>query len=100
MNQLRLCQIVIHILERIMKGMSLEFATTRVFELESKKEFPINRIMIENYLQSLKNGLKQNKEQYLKYTNTTPEQMKQEAKKAREEMPRAAYRQFEMKGYD
>jgi hypothetical protein len=40
--------------------MTLDFATTRIFELESKKEFPINRIMIESYLQSLKNGMERN----------------------------------------
>lgn len=43
-----------------MKGMTLEFAVTRVFELESKKELVINRIMIDNYLTSLKNGLQKN----------------------------------------
>lgn len=41
----------------MMKGTSLDFATMRVFELESKKEYPINRIMIENYLVSLKHGM-------------------------------------------
>ena len=46
-----------HILERLMKGMTLDFAVTRVFELESKKEFIVNRMMIDNYLTSLKNGL-------------------------------------------
>lgn len=40
-----------------MKGMTLDFAVTRVFELESKKEFIINRMMIDNYLTSLKKGL-------------------------------------------
>ena len=35
-NQIKLVNIVIHILERIMKGMTLEFALTRIFDLESK----------------------------------------------------------------
>jgi hypothetical protein len=43
-----------------MKGISIEFATSRVFELESKKEVPINRIMIDSYLKSLKAGLEKN----------------------------------------
>jgi hypothetical protein len=43
-----------------MKGMTLDFAVTRVFELESKKEFIVNRMMINNYLTSLKKGLEKN----------------------------------------
>lgn len=35
-NQINLIKIVLHILERLMKGMTLDFAVTRVFELESK----------------------------------------------------------------
>lgn len=48
-----------------MKGMTLDFAVTRVFELESKKEFIVNRMMIDNYLTSLKNGLQKNQKEYL-----------------------------------
>lgn len=40
-----------------MKGVTLDFAVTRIFELESKKEFVINRVMIDSYLTSLKKGL-------------------------------------------
>jgi hypothetical protein len=60
-----LLRILSHILERLMKGMSLDFAVTRVFEFESKKEMPLNRLMLDNYLNSLKLGLKKNKEQFL-----------------------------------
>ena len=56
-----------------MKGMTLEFAVTRVFELESKKEFVVNRIMIDSYLTSLKNGLQKNQEDYMKANNLTPD---------------------------
>jgi len=49
-NQLRLIQLMIHILERMMKGVSFDFATLRVHELESKKEFPVNRMMLSSYL--------------------------------------------------
>lgn len=52
-NQINLTKIILHILERLMKGMTFDFAVTRIFELESKKEHPINRLMIDNYLTSL-----------------------------------------------
>lgn len=55
-----------------MKGMTLEFAVTRVFELETKKEFPINRMMIDNYLTSLKKGLEKNQQDYLKQHGQEP----------------------------
>lgn len=48
-----------------MKGMTLDFAVTRVFELESKKEFIVNRMMIDNYLTSLKKGMEKNQQEYL-----------------------------------
>jgi len=56
-----------------MKGMTLDFAVTRVFELESKKDFVLNRRMIDNYLTSLKNGLAKNKEVFLEQNNLTEE---------------------------
>ena len=99
-NQIRLVQVVLHILERIMKGMTLEFAVTRVFELESKKEFVVNRIMIDSYLTSLKNGLQKNQEDYMKANNLTPDQMIEKQRDLRVELPKVAYRQFEIKGYD
>ena len=74
-NQIKLVKVVTHILERLMKGMTLDFAVTRVFELESKQDFVLNRKMIDNYLTSLKNGLQKNKEAYLKLHNLTEEQM-------------------------
>jgi len=64
-NQINLVKLVLHILERLMKGMTLEFAVTRVFELESKKEVLVNRVMINNYLTSLKKGLEKNQSEYL-----------------------------------
>ena len=60
-NQIRLVNIVIHILERLMKGMTLDFAVTRIFELESKKDMPLNRKMVNSYLESLRKGLDKNK---------------------------------------
>jgi hypothetical protein len=48
-----------------MKGMTLDFAVTRVFELESKKEFIVNRMMINNYLTSLKKGLEKNQQEFV-----------------------------------
>ena len=48
-----------------MKGMTLDFAVTRVFELESKQDFVLNRLMIDNYLTSLRKGLQKNKQEFL-----------------------------------
>ena len=64
-----------HILERLMKGMTMDFAVTRIFELESKKDMLLNRKMLSNYLESLHRGLKRNKEDFLKQNNLTEEQM-------------------------
>jgi len=58
--------------ERLMRGMTLDFAVTRVFELETKKEFPVNRLMIDNYLSSLKRGMKKNEEAYFKMRGMDP----------------------------
>ena len=58
-----------------MKGLTFDFAVTRVFDLESKQDFILNRKMIDNYLTSLKNGLQRNKEAYLKIHNLTLEEM-------------------------
>lgn len=43
-----------------MKGMTFDFSVTRVFELESKQDFYVNRLMIANYLKGLERGLKLN----------------------------------------
>ena len=60
-----------------MRGMTLEFAVTRVFELETKREFPVNRLMIDNYLTSLKRGLKKNEDAYFKARGMDPESGKE-----------------------
>ena len=87
-----------------MRGMTFEFAVTRVFELESKKDHPVNRIMIDNYLTSLKRGLKKNEEDYYKVRNLDPvkgkELMKETQKAIMTDMNRIAYRQYEIKGYE
>ena len=73
LNQITLVKILLHILERLMKGMTLEFAVTRVFEFESKKEFVVNRMMIDNYLTSLKKGLEKNQTEYMASTDQSAE---------------------------
>ena len=87
-----------------MRGMTLEFAVTRVFELESKKDHPVNRLMIDNYLSSLKRGLKKNQDDYFKVRNMDPEKgkelMKETQKSIMQDMTKIAYRQFEIKGYE
>ena len=52
-NQILLTKILMHIIERLMRGMTFEFAVTRIFELESKKDHAVNRLMIDNYLTTL-----------------------------------------------
>ena len=107
-NQINLVKITVHILERLMKGMTLDFAVTRVFELESKKEFIINRMMIDNYLTSLKKGLEKNQQEFVnlhKAEGSTDDVqakmiMMEKQRKLRMELPRVAYRQFEVRGYD
>ena len=83
-------------IERLMRGMTLDFAVTRVFELETKKEFPINRLMIDNYLTSLKRGMKKNEEDYFKMRGMDPASgkrlMQETAKKMQHDMSRVAYR--------
>ena len=76
-NQITLIKILLHMIERLMRGMTLDFAVTRVFELETKKEFPINRLMVDNYLSSLKRGMKKNEEDYFKVRGMDPEKGKQ-----------------------
>ena len=63
-NQIVLVKIAMHILERLMKGLTLEFAVTRVFELESKMDHPINRLMLQTYLKKVEIGLKKNQKEY------------------------------------
>jgi hypothetical protein len=107
-NQINLIKITLHILERLMKGMTLDFAVTRVFELESKKEFIINRMMIDNYLTSLKKGLEKNQQEFVNLHKTEGNNddiqakmiMMERQRKLRMELPRVAYRQFEVRGYD
>ena len=47
----------LRILERIIRGMTFEFAITRFFELEEKKQFYLNRIRMNSFLKSLLKGL-------------------------------------------
>lgn len=48
------------IIERMMRGSTLEFAVLRVHDLESAKDHIVNRIMLKSYLDSLAKGLKSN----------------------------------------
>ena len=52
-NQIKLVKIVMQILERMMRGATLEFAVLRVHEFESAKDHVINRLMLKSYLNSL-----------------------------------------------
>ena len=97
-NQIRLIDVVLIILSRLMRGMTLEFAVTRVFDLESKKEYPINRLMIDNYLSSLKAGLEKNKDDYMKIYGVSENEIEQ-MRMLRVELPKVSMKHFEVKGY-
>ena len=101
-NQIKLVKIAMHILERLMKGMTMDFAVTRVFELESKKDVIINRRMLHSYLCSLKKGLDKNRQQYLVQNDVTEQELKQQHAEKRfvEFVNRSELRQFEVKGYE
>jgi len=64
-NQIKLVNIVSHIIERLMKGMTLDSPVTRVFEFETKQDVLPNRRMLDNYLSSLRKGLDRNRVEYL-----------------------------------
>jgi hypothetical protein len=87
-----------------MKGMTLEFATGRVFEFEEKRDVAVNRLMIDNYLRSLQRGLDNNVSDYYKSKNldnqTGPEVLKSISRDLKEEMSAIQFKQFEIKGYD
>jgi hypothetical protein len=103
-NQIKLINVIMHILERLMKGMTLEFATGRVFEFEEKRDVAVNRLMIDNYLRSLQRGLDKNVSDYYKSKNldsqTGPEVLKSITRDLKEEMSAIQFKQFEIKGYD
>jgi len=52
------------ILERLMRGSTLEFAVMRVHDYESARDHVVNRFMIGSYLNSLEKGLKSNQDTY------------------------------------
>lgn len=89
-NQIKLINILMHILERLMRGMTLEFATGRVFEFEEKRDVQVNRLMVDNYLRSLQRGLDKNVADYYKSKNldtqTGPEVLKQISRDLKDEM--------------
>lgn len=63
-NQIKLVKITMTIIERMMRGNTLEFAVLRVHEYESAKDHVVNRIMLKSYLDSLAKGLRANTEAY------------------------------------
>lgn len=86
----------------MMKGLTLEFALERVFELERKEDVIPNRKMIDNYVQSLKNGLEKNKKNYLEIRGMTEEDLRLEhgEKRHMSGMSKKKLSQYEVRGYD
>jgi hypothetical protein len=62
------------ILERLMRGSTLEFAVLRCHDLESQKDHPVNRLMLQSYLKLLELGLKSNQQSYYKSKGLDVEQ--------------------------
>jgi hypothetical protein len=52
-NQIKLVKILMTIIERMMRGATLEFAVLRVHEYETAKDHIVNRIMLKSYLDNL-----------------------------------------------
>ena len=85
-----------------MKGMTMEFALLRIFELESKQDVSINRLMLQNYIKSLKRGLERNKEDYLKINQLTIEELRtnQAEKVFVDFVGKAEQKRFELTGQE
>lgn len=92
------------IIERMMRGNTLEFAVLRVHELESAKDHVVNRIMLKSYLDSLSKGLKANTQAYYEQKGldmeTGEQLLKEVQKEMRNDISKTAYKQFEIKGYE
>lgn len=73
-NQIRLCRVLLVVIERLMRGLTLEFAVLRVHEFESQKDHYVNRLMVKSYVDSLERGLKANQEKYYSMYGLSPEQ--------------------------
>ena len=56
-----------------MRGMTLDLAMSRVFELEQKEEVHVNRQMMAKYLDSLQLGMQRNEEAYFLSRGIDPE---------------------------
>lgn len=100
-NQIILLKILSMIIERMMKGMTLQFSVTRVFEFESKKEMAVNRLMLSGYLDALERGMEANKQLYLQQRGLQEADLQKMAEHNRymSEGNRAQQRQFEVVGY-
>ena len=85
-----------------MKGFTLEFALERVIDLERNEDVRVNRMMIENYVKSLRKGLDKNKDSFLKINGISEEQLQKQhaAKRLEGGISAKKLRQFEVKGYE
>ena len=103
-NQIKLVKILMTIIERMMRGATLEFAVLRVHEYETAKDHIVNRIMLKSYLDNLQKGLKANTSDYYRLKGLTDDEgellLKQVQKEMRADVSKTAYKQFEIKGYE
>jgi len=68
-QQVKAAQIALTILKRIESLIPFEAACSRVFELESKDELIINRMVLSKYLNLLKRGIDKNKKELESLSN-------------------------------
>lgn len=103
-NQIRLCKVLMQILERLMRGSTLEFAVMRVHEYESQKDHPVNRLMLQSYLNQLQEGLKANQALYYQQKGLSQEEgeslLKSVHRELKQDMSKLQFKQFEIKGYE
>lgn len=85
-----------------MKGMTMEFALMRIFELESKQDVTINRRMIDNYIKQLKQGFLKNRKEFLQINDLTLDQLRaiQAEKKFVDFVGKAEMKRFELTGQE
>lgn len=103
-NQIRLCKILQKILERLMRGLTIEFAELRVHEYESQRDLFVNRLMLKNYLDALKAGLKANRDQYYTMHGLNEDEgnklMKEVQRDMRESLGSMGRKLYEIRGYE
>ena len=85
-----------------MRGLTIDFALQRVYELESKRDVELNRKMIDNYIKSLRAGFDKNRQKFLDMNKMTIEDLRKVHAEKRfvEYGDKTSLKQFEISGHD